>query len=195
MSFVSGTIGAIMGKKAGDAQSDAARYAADVQWRMYEQSREDLMPFLQASYRALADYEGLIAEGPGSFEDSPYYDTLEHGIGEATTALTRQGLASGVGQGAIGKRLQEYAVPLAARERGNWINEWLATKLGPTGQLATVGPASQAAQNALLTGQGLGQTALYGGEAKASGYLGTGAAISDMSKNTQNALLMAKYLL
>jgi len=201
MSVISGIVGAITAEDAADEQVDAARYAADIQWKMYEQSREDMLPFLEAGYeripyemRGLKDYEQIRKAGPGVFEESPYYATLQGAIGEAANALGREASARGRGMASVGKELTRYAVPLAGQLRGQWINEWLGTKLNPAGAQGLVGgtpysgTAGNLAQLGYGTGAGMAQSALYGGEAKASGYLGRGAAISGGVNTAINTL-------
>lgn len=197
MSVISGTMQAIMGSEASsnaaDAQSDAARYAADIQMKMYQQSRKDLLPFMNLGLEYMKKAGDVYEAGPGSFEQSPYHDTMEHGIGEAANALARQSLVTGAGAGPTGKALMRYAVPYAAEQRGNWLNEWLTTKLNPALSLGSGGQqvAGMMSQNALQSGSNMGQTAMYGGEAAASGYLGRASAIN---AGMQNALQPVQQL-
>lgn len=206
MTVISGALGAAGSMQAADAQSEAARYAADLQWKMYQTGRQDMLPFLKAGYarlpfeaKAFRSLYSDIMAGPGTFEKSPYYDTLKSGINEAAQAYARQGLVTGGGAGAVGKPLERYAMSKASELRGNWLNEWLNTKLNPKamvayGQNQGLGTSSQLASNALETGRGMGAAAMYGGEAEASGYLGAASAFQGASAPIANYFMMKNLL-
>lgn len=203
MPAFSAIFGAQAAGDAADAQTAAAQYAAELQWKMYKQSRADLMPFLQAGYKqipyqtkALANYVDLIRRGPGSFEKSPYYRTLQASMGEASQALDRSAVARGRGPGTYGKALTDYGMGKAGELRSNWINEWLATKLNPTGQVAQVGTnpyaqyAGQASNLASMMGQSLADLNMQAGQAQASGYLGRYQALQGGLSGGMNLLGM-----
>lgn len=195
MSVISGGLTAYFGSKAaGDAakaQASSSKAALKLQEDMFDVTREDMMPFLKAeqarlpyTQAALEEYDRLRQEGPGNFEDSDFYKTSLANIDISSEALAKAGAASGVGGGALSKSLLRYAIPETANQRSNWVNEWAATKLNPAaaqglvGQTPYLGTVGQMGQNAIATGQGLASSALYGGEAIASGYLGRANALT-----------------
>lgn len=211
MSIVSGTTTGVMGAQAAgdaaDAQVESARLSNELQLGMFLRNWYDMKPFREAGYaripyeqRGLEDYERIRQEGPpqGRFEDSDYYGTLQSSIGQAATALQKQAAARGGGAGSIGRDLAEYAVPLAGQQRGQWeaneLNKWLAGELNPAASAAQVGgtpyinAAGQMAGMGQQTAAGMGQTALYGGQAQASGYLGRQQATSNAIGGGANAL-------
>jgi hypothetical protein len=156
-------------EKATEAYIASAEDANQIQWDMYQQSREDQMPWLQAGAGALADLETIMAEGPGVFEESPYY---QQGLEEAQQATDAYMASRGLyASGAAGKALQEQAVDINEANRANWLNEWIATTLNPAQALAGAGQtaATTTGQAALATGGDIAQTTLSAGEARASG--------------------------
>ena len=71
MSFVGKAIGSITGanqqakaaQNAAKIQSDSAKYAADIGQKQYEQTRQDMQPWMQAGQRALGGLENLVFGG------------------------------------------------------------------------------------------------------------------------------------
>lgn len=153
-------------KEATGAIVGAEEKANETQLQMYEQSRQDQLPWMQAGKRALTelyggttvdfdagpgggggffgglkptirDEEGMIQRGPGDFTESEYY---QQGLAEEEKAIDRYMASRGLyGSGKAGKALTENALANLQRGRGNWLNEWIATKLTPTQSLAGVG--------------------------------------------------------
>jgi len=206
---VIGAIGAIGGgamgmsaaESAAGAQKDAAQISSDIQWRMYKRSRQDMLPFMEAAkWRlpwekgAFAHFGAAVSRGPGKFEDSDYYKTLQGSLDQAGTALGKRAAARGGGVGSIGRDMAEYAVPLAGQMRGNWINEWMQTQVNPwaqaggVGQIGQSGPASQMGMFGSQVAGNMGANAQYAGQAQASGYLGQSAALQNMIGGGLNAL-------
>lgn len=246
----SGAMGASASKNAAGAQSDAATYAADIQYKMFKESQHLQEPFRQGGLWALEQLigaedgegyweyadgtrapapleplgplspnatqeekekylkakanqkirgqmeqptwvepttasEGLLAAGApeldfDSFSESPWY-TLQRD--EGIRALESSAAGRGMLQsGNTGKALinygSDYAYGKALDVHQTETNDWINTQLNPL--LAVLGAgqvaSGQMSNNAMQTGANLGQTALYGGEAKASGYLGQASA-------------------
>ena len=193
-SVASGVMGAGAADDASQAQYMAAMENIKYQKWAFRQNKQMLKPFIKAArkqipgtLKAFNNYIGMIKKGPGEFEDSPYYESMEHGIDTAANALAKRGLVTGQGGGAMGKALMRYAVPYAGQQYGNFVQDWINRKLNPTGNVAQIGSSPYAqqiglgAQNALAAGQGMGNAAQYAGEARASGYL-------DRNMAWQNAL-------
>ncbi len=67
-SVAGGAISAGASKHAADVQADAARYSADVQGKIYDQTRNDLSPFVRAGQGALTNYASLL---PGGLQLGP----------------------------------------------------------------------------------------------------------------------------
>ena len=77
MTIISGSLQAGLGYAGAQAQADAAKYAAEIQYKIYEQQREDLLPSLRIQQKreqyALDRFEDLnwaTLLGPGEFEES-----------------------------------------------------------------------------------------------------------------------------
>jgi hypothetical protein len=226
MPVVSSIIGAVSSSHAADVQAAASKYAAKIQKQIYMQQRQDLMPFMKSAERMLPvtekamiraerlgqefewqakDYERMFANGPGAYERSDYYKdmqgTIDYGIEKAAREMGTASSASGAG---YGRDLMNYAVPMASEAyktgRGNFINEWISTKLNPSQTLmAQYGGASlpqNAGMNAIPSFTAAGSNyannasanAIYGGQAKAAGILGQGQAIQQGIGGAANAL-------
>jgi len=214
MSVVSGVVGAITGSNASsdaaDAGAAASKYATDLQRDMYDQNREDMMPFLEhaesmlqfdESANAHADamrsghrdaqsaFQDLWSEGPGSYEESDYYKDTQASIDYAIEKAQKEMDLKSTGTGSMyGRKLTDYSMDTAAeltrQGRGNFINEWINTRLNPlqqninslAGHAAATNPAmnvvpamSNANANAA---SGMANTILAGGAAEAGGILG-----------------------
>jgi hypothetical protein len=181
----SSAIGAISASKAAKKQAAAAQRGQDLTMEMYEQSREDLKPYNetgQAALMSLADMYGLPSdknpEGGQAFNDasleafrrSPDYQAaLQEGVrARDLSAASRGNLLSG-GQE---KRLLEFGSNLASTRFGSYLDR--LRSLAGMGESA----AARSASGAMQTGSNLSNLALGEGEAKASGIVGVGNAIT-----------------
>lgn len=161
-------------KASAQAAETIARSGSDanaVQWDMYQQSRIDQLPWLRAGQEAVTSLPGMISEGPGKFEDSPFY---RMGLDEQNRAIDA-GLASRglYGSGKALKDLSANAVNNMTYNRGQWVNEWLNTKINPALQTAGIGQitANQSGANAINTGNIMGGNLRAIGNAQAQGYI------------------------
>jgi hypothetical protein len=109
-------------KSASNKQSDAGRYAADMQWKMYDQTRQDQAPYREAGYGALAQLQQLL--GLGGDKNAANYGMLtrqftgenlqsdpgyQFGLNQGTTALQHSAAArGGLYSGATMKALERY---------------------------------------------------------------------------------------
>ncbi|MFZ2950890.1 MAG: hypothetical protein WA003_15555 [Desulfuromonadaceae bacterium] len=188
MSVVSGIKGADAAENAADTQAQSAAQANETQWQMYQQSRADQMPWLVVGEENLGNLNAMVQDGPGDFKDSEYYN---QGLDEANRAtdtyLASRGLYA---SGKAAKDLQKTAVAVNENNRGNWLNEWIATKLNPTQSLAGVGQSAAAGMsaNALNTGNIMGNNLMSAGNARASGMINSANAMTGASQGVANAL-------
>lgn len=115
------------------------------EWGMFAEDQLGRQDFDQAAYdKAMAEYEatgvsrpGMIEAGPGEFRESPYY---QEGLEEEEKAIDRYMASRGLyASGKAGKALSRNALANMERSRGNWLNEWITTKLNPTQSMARVG--------------------------------------------------------
>ena len=69
---VTGKTAAKSAEKAGQMQSDSAKYAADIGQKQYEQTRQDMQPWMQAGQRALGGLENFVFGGsPVAYSAAP----------------------------------------------------------------------------------------------------------------------------
>ena len=142
---------------------------------------------------------GLLGAGGGapeldfdSFKDSPWY-TLQRD--EGIRALESSAAGSGMLQsGNFGKALtnygSDYAYGKALDVHNTETNDWINTQLNPLLAILGAGQVAsgQMGSNAMQAGTNMGQAALYGGEAKASGYLGQASSWQNaLSRESDNA--------
>lgn len=199
-------IGAVIGSVAGGAiaaggsviaankQAKAAGKATDVQERMYEQTRSDLMPYSEVGKGALyslADLYGLPTptnpeggeplseESLAAFRRSPDYEVART---EGISAIDKSAAAKGnlLSGGQI-KAIEEYGADLANRNFGNYVNRLM--QLVDTGR----GAASQTGVFSANAARGIADTTMAQGDAQASGVVGAlnnlGGGFSDAFDN------------
>lgn len=118
---------------------------------------------------------GMIEQGPGQFvpeEDPGYRFGYEEFIEKPTL---RTAAATGkLGSGATLKSLTRYASDYASTKYDNFLDRWYKS-LDPYMRVAGLGSnvAVQGGNQAISTGQGIGQTNLLAGQAQAAGQLGS----------------------
>lgn len=168
-SAIVGGLGYLGAKEAGRAQAGAAETASDAQLRMYLQSREDIAPWREAGARALLPLERMAIGGPGEFIPSEqpgyrfgYKEFVERPLLQRASAMGK--LRSGETLRALSERASDYA----SLSYDNWLNRWI-TRMQPLQSLAGLGQTSTTALGGqgVLAGQGIAQSALSGGQARA----------------------------
>jgi hypothetical protein len=133
------------------AEQAAAEMAAnrDMQWKMYEQSREDMAPWREAGAEALGEYQGLMEGGISQYEMSEAGQAQSDYMAEMTSAA-----AAAQGQ------FQSERTPLsvAAARYGVQQGEY-ETRMNQYAALAGIGQtsSSQASSQAMAMGQQMGQ--------------------------------------
>jgi len=177
----------IGGMAAGDAastQAASADRAADLQYKQYEQTRQDQMPWMEAGKTALnkliplTDYKNFSMS---DFQADPGYSfRMSEGLkGLERSAASRGGLLSG----STLKGVQRFGQDLASQEYTNAFNRYQterAARLQPLQSLAGVGQttAQQLGQSGMQTAQNIGETQMSGAAARASGYVGQANALT-----------------
>jgi hypothetical protein len=172
---------------AGDAastQAASADRAADLQYKQYEQTRQDQMPWMEAGKTALnkliplTDYKNFSMS---DFQADPGYSfRMSEGLkGLERSAAARGGLLSG----STLKGVQRFGQDLASQEYTNAFNRYQterAARLQPLQSLAGVGQttAQQLGQSGMQTAQNIGETQMSGAAARASGYVGQANALT-----------------
>lgn len=121
------------------------------------------------------DYIPAAAPDYSAFYNSPDYKfAYDEGMRATEQGLSRQGLT---GSGAALKALTRFGQGLASQQLSNYKNSLAA--LAGIGQTST----AQMGSLGLATGQGIGAAMQNAGDARASGYLNTGSAISNVANN------------
>ena len=192
------------------AQSQASRRAASAAWagadaatraqlEMYYQSREDMAPWREAGIESLNKLIEMMEVGPGEFVpgEQPGYKFGYQEFVEKPT-LRMASATGGLGGGGTQKALTRYASDYATQNYQNWLNNWYKS-LTPYQSMAGLGQttAGQMGQNALATGQMMGQNMRYAGSARATGYINQGNIwgnmISGLGQNALNYMMYNKY--
>jgi len=177
-----GLTSAYMGSKAAgdaaDAQAGAAADANRLQWDMYQQTRQDQMPWMNVGKTALQKLPGMIEEGPGDFYSSPGYQfRLDEGNRAIDAGLASRGL---YGSGKALKDLSRFNQGMASDEYGRFLSQWMQMKLNPTQSLAGVGQSTAQGLGAagMNTANVMGGNTIAAGNARASGYINQQNAIT-----------------
>ena len=176
MSAVSGTIGAIMGKKGSDRAADAQEYSADrmadITWDMYQQSRDDtqgqrdLFDFFEGDFKRYArtpDY------APDLENDPIYRQQKQDALKTINERMAAEGkYNSSDADNAIVRNLLPFMQDARTRKMqedqigyGRVLD---AMKIGS-------GAATAAGQNAMIAGSNMSDAYRYGGDAAAQGHL------------------------
>jgi hypothetical protein len=190
-SIGSALIGAYTASKAAKAQADAARYAADLERKNFQDTQNLLTPSINAGNLA-RDYQLGALGLPGSvgydeamnaFRTSPGYEFQRN---QGLNAVQTSAAAGGqLFSGKTLKSLTNYGQGLADQEFGNWYGR--LGGLSGSGDAAT-GNLVNAGAN---TTNSLASLATSGGDARASSYAGMGDALGGGLNNL--AYLSAYY--
>jgi hypothetical protein len=176
-------VGAYSANKAAGAQSDAAKYAADLQREQFERQVELQAPFRDAGVRALPELEAASRYTPfgmDQFQADPGYAFR---LSEGQKALERQAAArGGLISGSALKAAQRFGQEMGSQEYNNAFNRYQTergARLNPLQSLAGVGQTSvnqlgAAGQN---YANNAGNLATDAAGARASGYMGVANAI------------------
>ena len=172
-----GAIGSIMG---GDKQADAANAASAQQMAMFNQTRKDNLPWMQAgqgglnalmSLYGLTNVDGTYTRTPESaaaamkfMQQDPSY---QFRFGEGQKALENSALARGNFQsGNMLKAMSDYGQNMASTEFGNIANRFAG--LSGVGQ----GTAQYIGNAGMNTAGQIGNNMINSAAARASGYAG-----------------------
>jgi len=192
MSFIANAVRDLTGanqqaKAATDAantQAAAAKYAADLQNSQFQQTQQNLAPYMGLGTAAMPQLMSLLGLGPqgsqgiqSTLANTPGYQfTLNQGLQQ----LQNQQSATGQNlSGAQQKGLQQYTTGLAQSNYQQYLNNYMNT-VG-MGQNAAAGLGGLGAANASSVGNAL----MGGANATAAGQVAAGNAQS----NSLNSLM------
>ena len=200
---VSSLVGSDAARRAGNQQADAARYAADVQNRQYEQTRADQMPFLEAGKGAVNKLIPLASEyTPFSYSSMTADPGYQFRLSEGMKALGHQaGARGGLVSGQSLKGLQDYAQGSASNEYTNAFNRYQLerqARLAPLQSLAGVGQSTAATLGSAgaANAANVGNLMTGGAAARAAGQVGSANALTSglgtyINYNQGNSLVSA----
>lgn len=207
-SIATGIMGSNASSAAARAQENAANQASQLEQGMYNQTRQDLAPYMDAGTNALSAYQKMLGIGPGgtgatspilqmlgigpngqptggginpaTFQSSPGYQfQLQQGMDAVTNSNAARG---GLGGNAL-KALQQYGSGLANQSWNQYLqnaNTGWNTLTSNVGGLANTG--ATVAQNlgrfSMGLGGALGENAMEVGNAQAGGIMGGYKALS-----------------
>lgn len=193
MSFVGKALGSITGsnqqakaaKNAAEIQAGSTREATQVQKDMYDQTRNDLMPFADAGRNSLSQIMGQMGPdgyfnqtytGQDIYNDPSYQFRLQQGQDSIQSGAAAQG---GLLSGATLKALQGYGQDMASQEFGNAYNRFNADQTNQYNRLANlvgVGQNASAQQGnaGMQTAQAVANNTMAGANAQAAGTIAAG---------------------
>lgn len=174
----SSLLGSDAASKAAGAQADAARYAADLQYKQYQENVARQKPFYDVGINALPELVSASKYTPfgmTQFQQDPGYAFR---LSEGQKALDRQAAARGglISGGAL-KAAQRYGQDMGSQEYMNAFNRYQAERAARLNPLQSLTGMAQTTANTLGTAgsnlaTNVGNTEMAGANARASGYVG-----------------------
>lgn len=196
--------------KAAKAQRKAAQAAGQQQQQMFDKQMEMQEPFRQGGITAQQEIMKLLgiggdatAAGYGSmarqfgeqdFRADPGYAFRQ---AEGMKALERSAAArGGLMSGSTLKGIQRFGQDLASQEYQNAFNRFQVERAARLNPLQSLMGSGQSATNILTgaagnLGQGLAQSELAAGQARASGYVGQANALNQALGGITNYMVQA----
>ncbi len=175
---------------------DSAKIAAKVQWDMYDQAREDNMPWLVAGQKAVRKLSDLVEAGPGEFKESPGYKfRLDQG---SKTLLSASSTTGNIQSGRTKKALIEWGQAYASNEYDKFLGQYYQSltpwqSLAQLGQTTAMGLGQQGVQvgssiasTQMALGGSLANIYTQSGIAKSSGYINQGNIAANLAIQQAN---------
>jgi hypothetical protein len=204
----SSLLGSNAAGQAANTQAAASNYAADLQYKQYQDAVKRQKPFYDVGVNALPE---LVAAskytpfGMDQFQADPGYAFR---LSEGQKALERSAAArGGLLSGGTGKALERFGQDYGSQEYTNAFNRYQAerqARLGPLQSLTGMGQTT--AQQLNTTGQNMatnvGEAYQNAANARASGYVGGANALTNglgqylnytNNQNIANALASRGY--
>jgi hypothetical protein len=202
--IVGGIVQSSAAGKAADAQQYAADRASETELQMYNQTRDDQAPYREQGYKSLSQLGAGTANG-GDFnrdftlkdfvKDPGYQFRLDQGTRQLQgSAAARGGLLNGGTLKALDRYNQDYSSGEYSNAYSRFNND-RTTRFNRLASLAGVGQTSlqQTGQIGQQTANNISNNQLESGNARASGYIGTGNAISGGIQTLGNYYLQRQY--
>jgi len=171
--IISGNRNAKAASSAAKAQVAAAKEASRIQKEMYDQTRNDLMPYADAGKNSLSQLMGQMGEGgyfnqtytgQDIYDDPGYQFRLQQGQDSIQSGAAAQG---GLLSGATLKALQNYGQDYASQEYQNAYNRFNADQTNQYNRLSNLvgvgqNAAAQTGNAGLQTGQAIANNTMAG---------------------------------
>lgn len=185
----SAVVGAGASVAGASMQAKSTKKASDVQERMFDQTREDLLPYNTAGQDAtkqlsnrLVELTSPIVMDQETLEKTPGYQfNLTQGLKSVQNSAAARGLGS---SGAAFKGAASYATGLADSTYQNQFNNANTNQTNAFNRLMGVAglgesAAAQTGAYATQTGQSIGNNMIQGGNAQAAGINGAAASFNN----------------
>ncbi|MBB3521043.1 DNA transfer protein p32 [Rhizobium sp. BK456] len=185
----SAVVGAGASLAGSSMQAKSTQKASDVQERMYQQTREDLLPYNTAGQDAtkmlsnrLTELTSPIVMDQATLEKTPGYQfNLTQGLKSTQSSAAARGLGT---SGAALKGAATFATGLADSTYQNQFNNANTNQTNAYNRLiglASLGEsaAAQTGAYATQTGQSIGNNLIQGGNAQAAGINGAANALTN----------------
>ena len=174
-------------------QAKSTKKASDVQERMFQQTREDLLPYNEAGQDAtkqlsnrLTELTSPIVMDQATLEKTPGYQfNLTQGLKAAQNSAAARGLGT---SGAALKGASTFATGLADSTYQNQWNNANTNQANAYNRLMGVAQlgesaAAQTGAYATQTGQSIGNNLIQGGNAQAAGLTGAANSLTNGVNN------------
>jgi len=194
--------------KAASTQSDAAKYAADLAYKQFQENKQTLSPWVNAGGKTLNSLSSAMSPGGSLYDTSftaedfeefkdPSYDWR---VQQGQNALAAQAAAAGnYGSGNMGTALIDYGQNAASQEYQNAYNRYnnaQSTLYDRLYNLSSMGSnaASGVANLGSNTASQMGEYATQGANALASGMTNAANAQAGAYNNLLNQGMSAAAL-
>lgn len=177
---------------AAETQANAANQATATQWKMYQQNRTDMLPWITQGQNAINRIGTGVQPGGeydrftmNDFVTDPGYSWRKQ---EGINALMASGAASGMyGSGNLGTALVNYGQNLASNEYQNAYGRWL-DRYNRVAQLANIGQTQSQAVGSMGTSvaNSISSNQIAAGNALAAGTLGSSNAWGNAMTGVMN---------
>lgn len=169
-------IGAGASLAAGSMQAGAAKKSANTQLQMYNQTRADLLPYMNAGTGTLPQIQNLLGNGPGGMAGAlaalQNYPGYQWAFGQGQQAVDRSGAARGMLlSGGQLKDLTSYGQGMADQLMNQYFGQLMGVATMGENAAAMTGQQGTAAANAA------GASQIAAGNANAAGLMGATNAI------------------
>lgn len=168
--------------KAAKGQAESADRASQIQWDIYDQTRQDLDPYKQAGKVSLEQLMGMMKpngslmqtyKGQDIYKDPSYKFRLDQGTNALQSGAAAQG---GLLSGATQKALLDYGQQAASQEYSNAYNRSNADQTNQYNRLSNLigigqNAAAQVGNAGAQTGQAVANNTMQGANALAAGQV------------------------